>query len=92
LFCPESGLGGSPLLRAGEEPAADDQCHAEGEEPYVIRPPVIHALSDVMDGEKVMVDDAFYDIEQAPPDEHPADKGAPADGPSPVFGSFPEQP
>jgi hypothetical protein len=49
-----------------------------------------HSLADVMDRENVVVNDAFHEVEEAPPDQHPADEGSAADCPVPVCCAPPE--
>src|SRR5215211_4917069 len=89
LLCRLGGRGDIAPVRASEEPPADDKQRAEREEREVPGG-LVGAFANMVDREDVMIDHALNEIENAPPDDHPANEGTSADGRATVGCASPE--
>jgi hypothetical protein len=57
------GIGDIALAEASEQPSTDHEQRAEGQETAVVGPRVVHAFTDVVDREDLMVHDALNEVQ-----------------------------
>jgi hypothetical protein len=77
------GVPEPPLIGAGQEPAADDEHCAEREESEVPSSLIdARAFAYVVNREDLVIHDALDEVEEAPPDEHPARESPAANCPA----------